>query len=136
MEYSDKLLKHFFNPQNVGEIENADGIGEIGSVDCGDYFKFMIKVENNVIIDVKYKVFGCGAAIGLCSMVSTLAIGKTLGQALEIIDVTAAESVGGLPEVKFHCSNYAASALHLAIKDYYTKLFLEAGVKIDEKKNE
>lgn len=71
MEYSNKLLEHFFNPQNVGEIKNADGIGEIGSLDCVDYFKFMIEVNENIITNIKYKVFGCGAAIGLCSMVST-----------------------------------------------------------------
>jgi len=131
-QYSDELLKHFFEPQNVGEIENADGIGEIGSIDCHDYFKFMIKVENNVIIDIKYKVFGGGAAIGLCSMVSTLAKGKTLGQALEITDKTAVAAVRGLSATKLHCSNYAASALDLAIKDYYKKIFLAVDVKIDE----
>jgi nitrogen fixation NifU-like protein len=121
MEYSDKILKHFFNPQNCGEIENPDGVGEIGSVECGDYFKFMVKIENNIITDVKYKVFGCGAAIGLCSIVSELAKNKSVDDALKITDETAVQEAGGLPEVKFHCSNYAASALHKAIQNYLNR---------------
>jgi len=127
-EYSKILIEHFLKPRNVGIIENADGIGSIGSKECGDYFEFYIKVIDNRIVDIKYKVFGCGAAIGLCSIVSTLALGKTLGEALQITDETAVEAVGGLPDNKIHCSNYAASALHSAVKDYYRRVFASAGV--------
>ena len=130
--YSEKLVDHFLKPRDVGIIENADGIGKIGSKECGDYFEFYIKVENNRIADVKYKVFGCGAAIGLCSIVSEISKNKTLGEALQITDVTAVEEAGGLPEDKIHCSNYAASALHLAIKDFYKQEFEKAGVIIDD----
>lgn len=128
MEYTKELMKHFLNPQNCGVIEDADGIGEVGSLECGDIFRFYIKVEDNIITDIKYQVFGCGAAIGISSMVSTLAKGKTLGTALQITDEQAAEEVGGLPAEKIHCSNYAASALHKAVKDYYRKIFIQSGI--------
>jgi nitrogen fixation NifU-like protein len=129
-EYSDILVEHFLHPKNVGIIENADGVGKIGSKECGDYFEFYIKVKDNIIVEAKYKVFGCGAAIGLCSVVSTSVIGKTLGQALQITDDKAVELVGGLPDEKLHCSNYAASAMHSAVNDYYRKVFKSAGVNI------
>jgi len=131
LEYDEKLVQHFLKPKNVGIIEDADGIGKIGSKKCGDYFEFYIKVKDNKIIDAKYRVFGCGAAIGLCSIVSVLAIGKTLGEALQITDEKAVEEAGGLPDSKLHCSNYAASSLHAAINDFYRKTFENAGVTIE-----
>ncbi|HPP88097.1 MAG TPA: iron-sulfur cluster assembly scaffold protein [bacterium] len=129
--YSEILKEHYLKPRNVGIIEGADGIGKIGSRECGDYFEFYIKVKDNIITEAKYKVFGCGAAIGLCSIVSEMAIGKTLGEALQITDERALQAAGGLPDNKVHCSNYAASALHLAIKDYYRRVFANAGIKVD-----
>jgi len=130
IDYSKKLTEHFLKPRNVGIIENADGVGKIGSKECGDYFEFYIKVKDNRITEVKFRVFGCGAAIGLCSIVSEIAKNKTLGEALQITDQNAVEEAGGLPDEKIHCSNYAASALHLAVKDYYRRVFEEAGVCI------
>ncbi len=129
-KYSKKLLEHFNNPKNAGRMENPDGIGELGDLECGDYFKFFIKVKDNKVIDVKYQIFGCPAAIGLSSLVSTLAIGKTLGEALQIKDIDAVNAAGGIPDSKFHCSNYAASTLHKAIKDYYRKVFIKSGVNL------
>ena len=136
IDYSKKLTEHFLKPRNVGIIENADGIGKIGSKECGDYFEFYIKVKDNRIADVKYRVFGCGAAIGLCSIVSESAKNKTLGEALQITDENAAEEAGGLPDEKIHCSNYAASALHLAIKDHYRRVFEEVGVFIPKEQQQ
>ena len=130
MEYTEKLLEHFRNPKNAGRMDAPDGVGILGDLECGDLFKFFIKVKDNKIIDVKYQVFGCPAAIGLCSMVSTLAIGKTLGEALKVTDEDAVKAVGGLPDEKLHCSNYAATTLHRAIQDYYRKIFIKAGVNI------
>ena len=119
--YSEKVMDHFSNPRNVGEIENADGIGTVGNPACGDIMKLSIKVEGDIIKDVKFKTFGCGAAIATSSMVTELVKGKHLGEAEEISNATVAEALGGLPPVKQHCSNLAADALHAAIEDYKKK---------------
>ncbi len=116
--YSEKVMDHFRNPRNVGEIENADGVGEVGNPVCGDMMTFYIKVENGIIIDVKFKTFGCGAAIAVSSMVSEMAKGKTIEEALRITNEQVAKELGGLPPNKMHCSNLGADALHAAIRDY------------------
>jgi nitrogen fixation NifU-like protein len=118
-QYSDTVMDHFMNPRNVGEIENADGVGEVGNPVCGDMMTFYIDVDDeDRIKDVKFKTFGCGAAIAVSSMVSEMAKGKTLDEALEISRQDVAEQLGGLPENKMHCSNLGADALHKAIEDY------------------
>ena len=119
--YSEKVMDHFTNPRNVGEIENADGIGEVGNPVCGDMMTFYIKVKDNRLEDVKYKTFGCGAAIAVSSMVSELAKGKTLEEAMEITPKSVAEELQGLPTNKYHCSNLGAQALHKAIENYQEK---------------
>ncbi len=119
--YSEKVMEHFRNPRNVGEIENADGVGEVGNPVCGDMMTFYIKVDNNRLTDVKFKTFGCGAAIAVSSMVSELAKGKTLEEALKISNQMVAQELGGLPSNKLHCSNLGADALHKAIENYLSK---------------
>ena len=116
--YSDKVMDHFENPRNVGVIEDADGVGEIGNPTCGDMMAFYIKVKENRLEDVKFKTFGCGAAIAVSSMVSEMAKGKTLDDAMKITNSDVAEELGGLPKNKLHCSNLGADALHKAIEDY------------------
>jgi len=116
--YSEKVIDHFQNPRNVGEIKDADGMGEIGNPVCGDMMSFYIKVKDNIIEDVKFKTFGCGAAIAVSSMVSEMAKGKTLDEALQITNANVAKELGGLPANKMHCSNLGADALHKAIEDY------------------
>lgn len=120
--YTEKVMDHFQNPRNVGEIANADGIGEVGNATCGDIMKIYLKVEDNRILDVKFKTFGCGAAIATSSMVTEMVKGKTLEEALEITNKAVAEALDGLPPQKMHCSNLAADALHEAIKNYQAKL--------------
>ncbi len=119
--YSEKVMDHFMHPRNVGEIENADGIGEEGNPVCGDMMTFYIKVKDNRLEDVKFKTFGCGAAIAVSSMVSEMAKGKTLDEALKITPALVAEELQGLPKNKYHCSNLGAQALHKAIQDYLSK---------------
>lgn len=119
--YSEKVMDHFQNPRNVGVIEDADGIGEVGNPVCGDMMTFYIKVKDNVIGDVKFQTFGCGAAIAVSSIVSEMAKGKTLDEALKISKEIVAEELGGLPAQKMHCSNLGADALHKAIDDYLSK---------------
>ena len=119
--YSEKVMDHFANPRNVGEIKDASGVGEVGNPVCGDMMKFYIKVENNVIKDVKFKTFGCGAAIAVSSMVSEMAMGKTIEEALALTNEAVAKELGGLPPNKMHCSNLGADALHKAIEDYKNK---------------
>jgi nitrogen fixation protein NifU and related proteins len=119
--YSEKVMDHFTNPRNVGEIENADGIGEEGNPVCGDMMTFYIKVKDNRLEDVKFKTFGCGAAIAVSSMVSEMAKGKTLEEAMKITPKSVADELEGLPKNKFHCSNLGAQALHKAIEDYQNK---------------
>jgi len=119
--YSEKVMDHFMHPRNVGEIENADGIGEEGNPVCGDMMTFYIKVKDNRLEDVKFKTFGCGAAIAVSSMVSEMAKGKTIEEALKITPALVAEELQGLPKNKYHCSNLGAQALHKAIEDYLGK---------------
>ena len=116
--YTEKVMDHFSNPRNVGEIENANGVGEVGNASCGDIMRISLQVENDVIQDVKFKTFGCGAAIATSSMVTELAIGKTIDEALILTNQAVAEALDGLPPAKMHCSNLAADALHEAIKNY------------------
>ncbi len=119
--YSDTVMDHFTNPRNVGEIEDADGIGEEGNPVCGDMMTFYIKVDNNHLSDVKFKTFGCGAAIAVSSIVSEMAMGKTIEEAREITPALVAKELDGLPKNKFHCSNLGAQALNKAIDDYLKK---------------
>ena len=119
--YSEKVMDHFMHPRNVGEIENADGIGEEGNPVCGDMMTFYIKVKDNRLEDVKFKTFGCGAAIAVSSMVSEMAKGKTIDEARKITPELVAKELEGLPKNKFHCSNLGAQALNKAIDDYMAK---------------
>ena len=119
--YSDKVMEHFQNPRNVGEIENADGVGTVGNPVCGDLMTIYIKVKDDKIEDIKFKTFGCGAAIATSSMVTEMAMGKTLEEAMKITRNDVAENLEGLPPVKMHCSNLAADALHAAIDNYKEK---------------
>lgn len=112
------ILEHFLNPRNVGEIEGADGVGTVGDPDCGDYFQVWIRVDGDRLTEVKYKVFGCPAAIATCSMMSELATGRSLEEAYMLDDLDIMSALGGLPEPKQHCSNHAATALHEAINDF------------------
>jgi nitrogen fixation NifU-like protein len=114
-------MDHFTNPRNVGTIENPDGYGKVGNPVCGDLMEMYIKVENNIIKDIKFKTFGCGSAIATSSMVTELAIGKTIDEALKITRNDVANELDGLPPQKMHCSNLAADALHAAIEDYKKK---------------
>ncbi|SPF39877.1 scaffold protein [Syntrophobacter sp. SbD1] len=116
--YSEKVMEHFSNPRNVGEIKDADGVGEVGNPVCGDMMAFYIKVENDRLVDVKFKTFGCVAAISVSSMVSEMAKGKTLQEAKLITNESVAEALDGLPKEKVHCSNLGAEALSKAIEDY------------------
>jgi nitrogen fixation protein NifU and related proteins len=119
--YSDKVLDHFQNPRNVGDIKDADGVGEVGNPVCGDMMTFYVKVKNDVLEDVKFKTFGCGAAIAVSSMVSEMAKGKKIEDALKITNESVAKELGGLPPNKMHCSNLGATALHKAIENYLAK---------------
>lgn len=119
--YSEKVMEHFQHPRNVGEIPDADGIGEVGNPVCGDMMTFYIKVKDNRLVDIKFKTFGCGAAIAVSSMVSEMAMGKTIEEALKITNELVAQELGGLPPNKMHCSNLGADALHKAIEDYLKK---------------
>jgi nitrogen fixation protein NifU and related proteins len=119
--YSEKVLDHFKNPRNVGEIKDADGVGSVGNPVCGDMMTMYIKVKDDKIEDVKFKTYGCGAAIATSSMTTELAKGKTLEEAEHISRQSVADALDGLPPVKMHCSNLAADALHEAIKDYRKK---------------
>ena len=116
--YSEKVMDHFRSPRNVGEIEDASGIGEVGNAVCGDMMTFYVKVEDGILKDVKFKTFGCGAAIAVSSMVSEMAIGRTVEEALKISNADVAKELGGLPPNKLHCSNLGADALHAAINNY------------------
>ncbi len=121
MLYSDKVFDHFSNPRNVGEIENADGIGEVGNAKCGDIMKMYIKVDNGIISDVKFKTFGCGAAVATSSMATELIKGKSIDDALKLTNKAVVEALDGLPPVKLHCSVLAEQAIKAALSDYYMK---------------
>ncbi len=119
--YSEKVMDHFMNPRNVGKIDDADGIGEVGNAKCGDIMKIYLKIENDIIVDVKFNTFGCGSAIASSSMATELIKGKPLSQALELTNKAVAEALDGLPAHKMHCSVLAEEAIRAAIKDYYDR---------------
>jgi nitrogen fixation NifU-like protein len=119
--YTEKVMEHFRNPHNMGEIPDADGVGTVGNPVCGDLMTIYIKVKDDKLEDVKFKTFGCGAAIATSSMITELAKGKTLEEAMKITRGAVADSLGGLPPIKMHCSNLAADGLHAAIQDYLKK---------------
>ena len=121
LNYSDKVMDHFNNPRNVGEIPDASGIGNVGNPVCGDIMRMYIKVENNIIVDAKFKTYGCGAAIATSSMITEIVKGKTIEEALQVSNKAVAEALGGLPPVKMHCSVLAADALKQAIENYRRK---------------
>jgi len=116
--YSEKVMDHFLHPRNVGEIPDANGIGNVGNPICGDIMRMYLKIENDIIVDAKFKTFGCGAAISTSSMVTEMVKGKTVDEALKISNKAVAEALGGLPAIKMHCSVLAEEALKSAIKDY------------------
>ena len=127
--YTEKVMDHFKNPRNVGEIPDADGVGTVGNPVCGDLMTIYIKVKDNRLVDIKFKTFGCGSAIATSSMITELAKGKTLEEGLKITRANVADELGGLPAIKMHCSNLAADALHAAIEDYYKKQGKGGGIK-------
>lgn len=120
--YSETVMDHFMNPRNVGVIENPDGYGKVGNPVCGDLMEIFINVKDDRINDIKFRTFGCGSAIAVSSMVTEMAKGKTLDEAIKITRNDVAEELGGLPPQKMHCSNLGADALHAAIKDYWVKI--------------
>ena len=121
-QYSDKVMDHFMHPRNVGEIADASGVGTVGNPICGDVMKMYLKIENDVIVDAKFKTFGCGAAIATSSMVTEMVKGRTIDEALKISNKAVAEALGGLPAIKLHCSVLAEQALRSALTDYYKKI--------------
>ena len=121
MNYSEKVMDHFTNPRNVGEIENADGVGTVGNAKCGDIMKMYLKIEDDVIVDCKFKTFGCGAAIATSSMATERIKGKSIDEALKLTNQVVVEALDGLPPVKVHCSVLAEEAFKTALADYYTK---------------
>lgn len=123
--YSDKVMDHFRNPRNVGVIEEADGIGEVGNAKCGDIMKIYLKIDNDIITDVKFETFGCGSAIASSSMATELIKGKPVAEALQLINKAVAEALDGLPAHKLHCSVLAEEAIKSALKDYYDKNNIE-----------
>ena len=127
MLYSEKVMDHFRNPRNVGEIEDADAIGEVGNAKCGDIMRMYLKIDNDIITDVKFKTFGCGSAIATSSMATELIKGKPLKDALNLSNQAVVEALDGLPTHKIHCSVLAEEAVKAALKDYYTK----KGVEVD-----
>lgn len=127
--YSEKVMDHFRNPRNVGVIENADGVGEVGNAKCGDIMKIYLKIDNDIISDVKFETFGCGSAIASSSMATELIKGKPVGEALKLTNKAVAEALDGLPAHKMHCSVLAEEAIKSALKDYYEK----NGIEYDKK---
>ena len=125
MLYSDKVLEHFASPHNVGEIPDANGVGEVGNAKCGDIMKIYMKIENNIIENVSFKTFGCGAAIATSSMATELIKGKSIEEALQLTNKAVVEALDGLPPVKVHCSVLAEQSIKAAIADYYTRLGID-----------
>lgn len=125
MMYSEKVMDHFRHPRNVGEIENANGIGEVGNPQCGDIMKIYLKIEDDIVKDAKFKTFGCGSAIASSSMATELIKGKTVEEAWKLTNVAVTEALDGLPPIKIHCSVLAEEAIHKAINDYRVKAGLE-----------
>ncbi|MDR1240595.1 MAG: Fe-S cluster assembly scaffold protein NifU [Oscillospiraceae bacterium] len=127
MFYTDEVMDHFMNPRNVGEIKDADGVGEVGNLRCGDVLKIFLKIKNGKIFDAKFKTFGCAAAIATSSVATTLIIGKKLDEALCITNKEVAEKLGGLPPIKLHCSVLAEQAIKAAVSDFYSRQGMDAG---------
>ena len=127
--YSDKVMDHFSNPRNVGEIENADGVGEVGNAKCGDIMRMYLKIDNDIITDVKFKTFGCGAAVATSSMATELIKGKSVKDALKLTNKAVIEALDGLPPVKVHCSVLAEEAVKAAVKDYYDRNGIENDIE-------
>ncbi len=121
MVYSEKVMDHFANPRNVGEIADADGVGEVGNAKCGDIMKIYLKINNGVIVDAKFKTFGCGAAIATSSIATEMVIGKSIEEALAITNKSVVQALDGLPPAKLHCSVLAEQAMKAALSDYYTR---------------
>lgn len=121
MEYSKKVMEHFLNPKNVGEIENADGIGEVGNTKCGDIMRIYLKIENGIITDAKFKTFGCGSAIATSSMATELIKNKPVTEAIKLSNQAVVEALDGLPKIKVHCSVLAEQAIKAAVRDYFEK---------------
>ena len=133
MQYSEKVMDHFTNPRNVGEIENADGVGVVGNAKCGDIMKIYLKIdENDIIVDCKFKTFGCGAAIATSSMATELIKGKSVSEALALTNSAVVEALDGLPPVKVHCSVLAEEAIKAAIADYYKKNGIDKEIPMPE----
>lgn len=128
MLYSEKVMENFANPQNVGELEDANGVGEVGNAKCGDIMKMYLKIENGIIADVKFKTFGCGAAIATSSMATELIKGKTIDEALAVTNKAVMEALDGLPPVKVHCSVLAEEAISAAIQNYYDNMGIDKKV--------
>lgn len=131
IEYSEKVIDHFTNPRNVGEIENASGVGTVGNAKCGDIMRIYLDIKDGVIKDAKFKTFGCGAAVATSSMATELIIGKTVEEALKVTNEAVMEALNGLPPVKVHCSVLAEEAIHAALKDYAEK----NGLAIEDRKS-
>lgn len=129
--YSEKVMDHFSNPRNVGEIENANAVGQVGNAKCGDIMKIYMDIQDDVICDVKFKTFGCGAAIATSSMATEMVKGKTVKEALELTNKAVMEALDGLPPEKVHCSVLAEEAIHSAIDDYYKKTGVSLGISHD-----
>lgn len=125
MNYSEKVMDHFQNPRNVGKIENADGVGEVGNAKCGDIMKIYLKIDDGIITDVKFNTFGCASAIATSSMATELIKGKPVSEALQLTNSAVVEALDGLPAVKIHCSVLAEEAVKAAVKDYYDKNGIE-----------
>ena len=129
--YNEKVMDHFMNPRNVGEIENPDGVGKVGNPACGDIMEMFIKVEDGVIVDAKFKTFGCGAAIATSSMATELIKGKRIEDAIKLTNEKVTSALGGLPKVKRHCSVLAEQALQSALHDYYTKKGIPSPIELN-----
>ena len=129
-QYSEKVMDHFMNPRNVGEIENADGVGTVGNPSCGDIMKMYLKVKDDVIDDARFKTFGCGAAIATSSMATEMIKGKTIEEAMTLTNEAVTEALGGLPKVKRHCSVLAEQALQSALDDYFKRKGLHSPIEL------
>ena len=136
MQYSEKVMDHFTNPRNVGEIENADGVGTVGNAKCGDIMKMYLKIEDDVITDCKFKTFGCGAAIATSSMATELIKGKSVEDALKLTNKAVVEALEGLPPVKVHCSVLAEEAVKTAVANYYEKIGKPVDFEIEKSHEE
>ena len=129
MQYSEKVMEHFANPHNVGKIDDADGVGEIGNAKCGDIMKMYLKIENDIIVDAKFNTYGCASAIATSSMATDLIIGQPVSEALKLTNKAVVEALDGLPPVKIHCSVLAEQAIKAALADYYTRQGIDPASK-------